>query len=268
MTAPQSKSASQQTLIDPSLPRRALITGGARRVGRALAGDLAARGWAVAVHYGRSAEAAEALCREIGEAGGRAIALQADLGEEAAVGELVGRAESALGPLGLLVNNAAIFDYDDPESATRRSWQAHLEVNLRAPFVLSQAFAAALPGDATGLIVNLLDTRVWNLSPRYISYGLSKSGLWSLTQTLAQALAPRIRVNGIGLGPTLPANGQSEADFTARCRQLPLQVAPRLAEIAAALQFLLMARSMTGQMIGLDGGDHLRRPDGNGPPTA
>ena len=254
--------AQADTLIDPRLPRRALITGGARRVGAALARDLAAKGWAVAVHYGTSGDAAEALCGEIGQAGGKAVALQADLGDEKAVEDLLGRAEAALGPLGLLVNNASIFEYDDAGSTTRRSWHDHLEVNLRAPFVLSQVFAAELPAEARGLIVNLLDARVWNLTPRYLSYTLSKSGLWTLTQTLAQALAPRIRVNGLGLGPTLPANGQSEEDFAERCRQLPLETAPRLAEICTALQFLLAARSMTGQMLGLDGGDHLRRAAG------
>ena len=254
-----SGAATPDALIDPRLPRRALITGGARRIGAALARDLAARGWAVAVHYGTSAAAAETLCRDIGEAGGTATALQADLGKDAAVAALVQQAEEAHGPLGLLINNASIFDDDAVDTASRESWEDHLEVNLRAPFVLSQAFAAALPKDAAGLIVNMLDSRVWNLSPRYLSYTLSKSGLWTLTQTLAQALAPRIRVNGIGLGPTLPAKGQSDADFAERCRQLPLEEAPRLAEICAALQFLLAARSMTGQMIGLDGGDHLRR---------
>ena len=245
--------------LDPRLPRAALVTGAARRVGAALARDLAAKGWAVALHYGVSAEAAEALSAEISAAGGTVTALQADLDDEAAVGGLVDAAAEALGPLGLLVNNASIFDYDEAASVTSESWQSHLDINLRAPFVLSQAFAKALPEPAVGLVVNMLDSRVWNLTPRYLSYTLSKAGLWTLTQTMAQALAPRIRVNGLGLGPTLPANGQSDADFAARCALLPLAVAPSLDEVCTALQFLLAARSMTGQMIALDGGDHLTR---------
>lgn len=245
----------------PPLPRAALVTGGARRIGAALARDLARDGWAVGVHHHTSGEAAAALCREIAEAGGKAVALQADLRDEQATAALVAEAAAALGPLGLLVNNASIFEYDDAESADRESWQSHLDINLRAPFVLTQAFAAALPEEAQGLVVNMLDARVWNLSPRYMSYTLSKSGLWTLTQTLAQALAPRVRVNGIGLGPTLPSNGQSDDDFAERRSRLPLQNTPALEEVAAALQFLIAAGSMTGQMVGLDGGDHLARAD-------
>jgi NAD(P)-dependent dehydrogenase (short-subunit alcohol dehydrogenase family) len=241
----------------PDLPRAALVTGAARRIGAALARDLAAQGWAVAVHYGSSGAEAEALCAEIAAAGGRAVALQAELAEEAALAPLVARAAAALGPLGLLVNNAAIFEFDDAASCDRASWDAHLDTNLRAPFVLTQAFAAALPQEARGLVVNILDTRVWNLAPGYLSYTLSKAGLWTLTQTLAQALAPRIRVNAIGLGPTLPSQGQSDADFAARSAALPLGAGAGMAEIAAALRFLLAAGSVTGQMIGLDGGDHL-----------
>lgn len=243
--------------MTPGGPRAALVTGAAKRIGAALAHDLAAQGWAVAVHYHGSQAAAEALVAEIADAGGRAVALQADLQDETALSDLVARAAQALGPLGLLVNNAAIFEFDDHESCDRASWDAHLDINLRAPFVLTQRFAAALPADARGLVVNLLDTRVWNLAPGYLSYTLSKAGLWTLTQTLAQALAPRIRVNAIGPGPTLPSRGQSAADFAARRAGLPLGDGASLAEIAAALRFLIATPSVTGQMIGLDGGDHL-----------
>ena len=245
--------------VSPEIPRAALVTGAARRIGAALARDLAAQGWAVAVHYGTSRREAEALCAEISAAGGRAVALQADLAEEAALAPLVARAAGELGPLGLLVNNASIFEFDDVASCDRASWDAHLDTNLRAPLVLTQHFAAALPAAARGLVVNILDTRVWNLAPGYLSYTLSKAGLLTLTQTLAQALAPRIRVNAIGLGPTLPSRGQSEADFERRQRALPLGAGAGPAEVAAALRFLLAAGSMTGQMIGLDGGDHLDR---------
>lgn len=239
------------------MPPAALVTGGGKRIGAALVRGLAASGWAVAVHHRAADGAAEALCAEIAAAGGRAVALQADLADERAVLPLVERAGAALGPLGLLVNNASLFEFDDMASCNRASWDAHLDVNLRAPFVLTQRFAAALPEEARGLVVNLLDTRVWNLAPGYLSYTLSKAGLWTLTRTLAQALAPRIRVNAIGPGPTLPSRGQSEGDFRARRAALPLGDGPSPTEIAAALQFIISARSLTGQMIGLDGGDHL-----------
>lgn len=256
------------------MPPAALVTGGGKRIGAALVRSLAAAGWAVAVHHRASDGAAEALCEEIVASGGRAVALQADLADERAVLPLVERAGAALGPLGLLVNNASLFEFDDVASCDRASWDAHLDTNLRAPFVLTQRFAAALPRDAQGLVVNILDTRVWNLAAGYLSYTLSKAGLWTLTRTLAQALAPRIRVNAIGPGPTLPSRGQSEADFAARRAGLPLGQGASPAEIAAALQFIVAARSMTGQMIGLDGGDHLSanrpaagttRPEGEHP---
>jgi NAD(P)-dependent dehydrogenase (short-subunit alcohol dehydrogenase family) len=242
-----------------ALPRAALVTGAARRIGAAMARDLAAEGWAVAVHYHASEGAARELCAEIAAAGGRAQTFKADLCDETALARLVAEAGEAFGPLGLLVNNASVFEFDDHETCDRASWDAHLDTNLRAPFVLTQHFAQALPAPARGLVVNLLDTRVWNLSPGYLSYTLSKTGLWTLTRTLAQALAPRIRVNAIGPGPTLPSRGQSDADFEARRAALPLGEGATLEEICAALRFLIAAPSVTGQMIGLDGGDHLSR---------
>jgi NAD(P)-dependent dehydrogenase (short-subunit alcohol dehydrogenase family) len=256
MTSAESGSSPAQL---SALPRAALVTGAARRLGAALARALAADGWAVALHYHTSEAAARELAAEIAAAGGRAVALPADLRDEAALAHLMEEAGAALGPLGLLVNNASIFEFDDHESCDRESWDAHLDTNLRAPFVLTQHFARALPAEARGLVVNLLDTRVWNLSPGYLSYTLSKAGLWTLTHTLAQALAPRIRVNAIGPGPTLPSKGQSEADFAARRAGLPLGDGASLEEICAALRFLIAAPSVTGQMIGLDGGDHLSR---------
>jgi len=243
----------------PAMPKAALVTGGARRIGAALVRALTADGWGVAVHYQDSDKAAAALCQEVAAAGGQAVALRADLRDEAAVARLAPAAAAALGPLGLLVNNASVFEFDDHASCDRARWDSHLEVNLRAPFVLTQHLAAALPAAARGLVVNLLDTRVWNLTPGYLSYTLSKAGLWTLTQTLAQALAPRIRVNAIGLGPTLPSRGQSQAAFAARAAALPLGAGAGLDEIAAALRFLIATPSLTGQMIGLDGGDHLSR---------
>ncbi len=170
---------------------------------------------------------------------------------------LLPHAAAALGPVGVLINNASVFEGDTVTTATRDGWDRHLAVNLRAPFVLMQEFARHLPEDARGLIVNLLDERVWNLTPYFVSYTLSKAGLWALTQTMALALAPRIRVNGIGPGPTLPSPRQSPEQFLRQCETMPLRRGTGPAEIAAALRFLLAAPAMTGQMIALDGGQHL-----------
>ena len=244
------------TLSD-QLPRGALVTGAGKRIGRAIALDLAAHGFAVAVHYNGSAEAAHGVVAEIAAQGGTAVALQADLGDEAAVERLIPAAVEALGPVGVLVNNASSFDYDSIASATRAGWDRHMEANLRAPFVLIQQFALQLPATAEGAVVNLLDQRVWNLTPHFVTYTLSKAALWTLTQTLALALAPRIRVNGIGPGPTLPSTHQTEAQFAQQCAAMPLGRGTSPDEIVAAVRFLLQARAMTGQMVALDGGQHL-----------
>jgi len=241
----------------PQMPKAALVTGAGQRIGRACALSLAEAGFAVAVHYHASGTAAEQVAATIRDNGGAAIALAADLADERAVAALLPRAAAALGPIGVLVNNASVFDGDTVATATRDSWDRHLTVNLRAPFVLMQEFARRLPAEAGGLIVNLLDERVWNLTPYFVSYTLSKAGLWTLTQTMALALAPRIRVNGIGPGPTLPSPRQSREQFAEQCRSTPLQRGTGPEEIGAALRFLLAAPAMTGQMIALDGGQHL-----------
>lgn len=238
-------------------PRAALVTGAARRIGRAIALGLARDGWAVAVHYSRSKPQAGEIVAEITDAGGRAVALAADLADEGETADLVPRAVKALGPLGCLVNNASQFVADDPETATRESWDIHMEVNLRAPFVLTQGFAAQLPADASGCVVNIIDQRVWNLTPFFTTYTLSKAGLWTQTQTLAMALAPRIRVNAIGPGPTLASARQTDAQFTRQWQSTPLRRRTPTEEICAAVRFLLSAPSMTGQMMALDGGQHL-----------
>ena len=188
---------------------------------------------------------------------GRGAVLQADLARESEVETLVPRAAEALGPLTLLVNNASVFEMDQVRTVTRQSWDAHMETNLRAPFVLSQAFAAQLPEDTHGNIVNMLDQRVWKLTPYFMSYTVSKMGLWTLTRTLALALAPRIRVNGIGPGPVLPSARQSEAQFARQYQALPLQRPASPEEIFAAVRFILAAPSLTGHIILLDGGQHL-----------
>jgi NAD(P)-dependent dehydrogenase (short-subunit alcohol dehydrogenase family) len=239
------------------VPKAALVTGGGRRIGRALALTLAEDGFAVAVHYHRSQGDADAVVEAIRSRGGRAVALGADLADEDAVRALLPRAERALGTIGVLVNNAGVFGDDTIESVTRDSWDLHLSVNLRAPFVLIQELAARLPGEAGGVVVNMLDQRVWSLTPYFVSYTLSKAGLWTLTQTMALALAPRIRVNGIGPGPTLPSPRQSLEQFARQCAMVPLGRGTSPEEIAAALRFILSAPALTGQMIALDGGQHL-----------
>ena len=239
------------------MPMAALVTGGAQRIGRALALALAKDGFAVAIHYNHSRTTADSLVERIRVNGGKAIAIDADLADEAAVTALLPRAERELGPIGCLVNNAAIFADDTVETATRESWELHLAVNLRAPFILMQNFAARLPVQMGGVVVNLLDQRVWSLTPYFVSYTLAKAGLWTLTQTMALALAPRIRVNGIGPGPTLPSPRQTPEQFARQRAMMPLQRGTSPREVAAAMRFILSAPAMTGQMIALDGGQHL-----------
>lgn len=249
--------------IDSAIPRAALVTGGAKRLGRAIAETLAEAGSAVAIHYNTSAEEAEQLVAAIRARGGRAVALGADLAREAEVETLLPRAVDVLGPIGVLINNASTFERDEWEDATRASWDRHIEPNLRAPFVLSQAFARALPQTAQGVIVNMIDERVWSLTPHFVSYTISKTGLWTLTQTLALALAPRIRVMGIGPGPAMPSPRQSQEDFDRQCASVPLRRGTSPGEIGQAVRAIL-SPSLTGQMLALDGGQHLQWGATNG----
>lgn len=244
--------------IPSSIPRVAFVTGGAKRLGRAMAVTLARAGFDVALHYATSAAEAEDTAAEIRALGRRAVTLRADLAQEAEVTPLIPAAQAALGPVGVLVNNASTFERDEWDDATRASWDQHLEPNLRAPFVLGQAVAKALPDAAEGAIVNLLDQRVWSLTPHFVSYTVSKAGLWALTQSMALALAPRIRVNGIGPGPALPSPRQSVQQFETQCRSTPLRRGTSPEEVSAALLAILAFPSMTGQMIALDGGQHLQ----------
>ncbi|MFC1673899.1 SDR family oxidoreductase [Pseudomonadota bacterium] len=234
-----------------------LITGAAHRIGRAIAFDLAAHGYGVAVHYLNSKDKAEQLVTAIQEVGGRAVAIKADLAKEDEVKGIIPAAAEVLGPITVLVNNASMFENDTVESTTRESWDMHLDVNLRAPFVLSQMFADQVPDGLEGNIINILDQRVWNLTPFFMSYTVSKSALWTLTQTLSLALAPAVRVNGIGPGPTLKNVRQSEEDFARQWSETPLARRVMPDEIADAVRFIVHAPSMTGQMIALDGGQHL-----------
>ncbi len=244
----------------------ALVTGAGRRIGRAIACDLAAQGWRVAVHYNRSAKEAEAVVGEIEAGGGRAIALGAELSAQADVEALVPRAAEQLGPLDCLINSAALFDEDSIDTVSRESWDRHMGINLWAPLALSQAFARQLPASAQGNIVNIIDQRVWNLTPHFLSYTISKSGLWTLTRTLALALAPRVRVNAVGPGPTLASARQTGEEFARQCARTPLGRGATLEEICAGVRYLLGAVAVTGQMLALDGGQHLgwAQPEGGG----
>jgi NAD(P)-dependent dehydrogenase (short-subunit alcohol dehydrogenase family) len=239
------------------IPRAALVTGAGRRIGRAIAETLAAEGYAVGVHYHGSKADAEATVAAIAAQGGRAVALAANLADEGAVNRLVPQATAALGPLGVLINNASVFENDTVATVTRASWDRHLDTNLRAPFVLMQRFAEQLPAERNGVVVNLLDQRVWSITPYFVTYTVSKVGLWTLTQSMALALAPRIRVAGIGPGPTLPSARQTPEQFERQCRQMPLRRGTSPEEIAAAVRFIIGAPALTGQMIALDGGQHL-----------
>ena len=244
----------------------ALVTGAGKRLGRAMALYLARRGHDVAVHYATSAAEAEAVVAEIVALGRKAVALQADLLDEAQVATLVPRAAAELGPLTVLVNNASIFEYDRIDTATRDSWDRHIESNLRAPYVLTQGFARQCPPaepDATGeprargLIVNMIDQRVWKPTPEFSTYTIAKMGLWALTRTSAQGLAPHVRVNAIGPGPTLRGGRQSETHFARQRAATILNRGAGEDDIVAALGFLLDAPAVTGQMIAVDGGQHL-----------
>lgn len=244
---------------------RALVTGAGARLGRAMALYLAGRGYDVAVHYATSDKGAEETVAAIEALGQRGVALRADLLDEREVRPLIPSAAEALGgPITCLVNNASIFEYDTLQSATRESWDRHIESNLRAPFVLTQAVAAQAPevasdGEplASALVVNMIDQRVRKLTPEFMSYTLAKMGLWAFTQTAAQALAPGIRVNAIGPGPTLKGGRQSEEHFARQRAATVLGRGANPDDITAALGYFLDAPAVTGQLLCVDGGQHL-----------
>ena len=243
--------------IPDSVPRAALVTGGGQRLGAAIALALADEGFDVAVHCRASRAEAEQVAEAVRGRGQAACVLQADLEDEAAAAALLPQAETVLGSVGVLINNASRFERDEWDTATRASWDAHLHANLRAPFVLAQHFARALPERAEGMVLNMLDQRVWSLTPHFVSYTLSKAGLWALTQQLALALAPRVRVVAIGPGPALPSSRQTSVQFARQCAATPLRRGTTPEEVATAAVMLLRLPSVTGQMLALDGGQHL-----------
>ncbi|MGA0392699.1 MAG: SDR family oxidoreductase [Rhodospirillales bacterium] len=243
--------------MPPENKKVVLITGAAQRIGRVIALHLAADGWTIAVHFNSSENEARELVGQIHSNGGMADMFAGDLNNEDQTKGLISAVQSKLGSVSCLINNAAVFEKDTITQSDKDIWDRHFQVNLRAPFVLIQEFAQALPEKTDANIINIIDQRVWNLSPGFSSYTLSKSALWTLTQTAASALAPRIRVNAIGPGPTLPSVHQSQNQFEQQCEAVPLQRGPKPEEIATAVKFILDAPSITGQMIAVDGGQHL-----------
>ena len=237
--------------------KNVLVTGAAKRLGRAIALDLAAAGWNVAVHYHGSAEDADSVVQAARAFGVDAADLKCDLSKEAETATLVERAAREIGPLTALINSASLFENDDWRSATRQSWDDHIETNLRAPLVLSQALAKQLPNGEQGNIINIVDQRVLKPTPQFLSYSLSKAGLYWLTTTMAQGMGPRIRVNAVGPGPTLKNPRQSVADFDRQRDATILQRGADPTDICAAVRYLLTAEAVTGQMLAVDGGQHL-----------
>ncbi len=235
----------------------ALVTGGARRLGEAIVRDLTANGFAVAIHCNTSRKDADRLAADIYGRGGRAAVVQADLSQQETAERVIAEATETLGPVQLLVNNASLFDDDSALDFEWDVWDRHFAVHVKAPVMLARKMAETLPQAMEGLVVNMIDQRVWRLTPKFFSYTLSKSALWTATRTMAQALSPRVRVNAIGPGPTLQNERQNTADFQRQVSGLLLERGPDLSELGATIRYLWSARSITGQMIALDGGQHL-----------
>ena len=240
------------------MSRAILITGAGARVGRYLAKGLAADGWAIAIHYNRSEAGADALAREIKEQGGRAAIVQGNLFVPQDLDNLLSRASVVLGePITALINNASTFGDDSAEGFTRASYDYHMDINLRAPVMLAQQLAKQRPKGEIGCVINMIDQRVLNPDPTFFTYAMSKSALHWATKTLAQSLAPHIRVNAIGPGPTLKNHSQTDAEFADEAASTLLSTGSPPESLLDAARYLLSAKSVTGQMIAVDGGQHL-----------
>lgn len=242
----------------------ALVTGAARRIGLAVAGRLAREGRPVVLHTSRrSADEAALAAEAIERHGGQAAVVVADLASADETQKLIDNAARAFGPLTLLVNNASIFEVDEAKDFSLDGYERQMAVNLRAPLLLARDFAGQLPEAAAGAIVNMIDQRVWRLTPRYFSYTLAKSALWTATRTMAQAYAPRIRVNAVGPGPVFPNEALGDREFEIEAHGVPLGHAADVSGVVDAVIFLSKAKSVTGQMIAVDSGQHLawRTPD-------
>lgn len=238
----------------------ALVTGAADRIGATIARRLAREGWAVLVHYRSSADKADAVAADIRAAGGQAMTIKADLADRAQRGGLIEAAGKLFGPLSLLVNNASLFERDSVADLEEAAWDSHFAIHAEAPAFLARDFAAQLPETLAGNIINIIDERVLDLSPAFFSYTLSKAVLWTMTRTLAQSLAPRIRVNAVAPGPTVPPPDVPPDVYARRISELPLGRSADPSGIADGVVAILSLSAMTGQMITLDGGQHLEWP--------
>lgn len=256
---------SETPRIFPNQSGIALVTGASTRIGAAIVRALAKAGHAVVIHYRSGSDGAEKLAAEINASGGRAAVVQADLSIRTERAALIAGAAKPFGPLTILINNASIFDPDSINDVNEDLWDRHFSVHAEAPIFLSRDFASQLPAGVEGNIINMIDERVLHPSPAYFSYTLSKSVLWTATQTMAQSLAPAIRVNAIGPGPVLPHTGQSDDDFEQSVKSLPLKRHADPEAIAQGVLAILSMPSYTGQMLALDGGKHLDYPARRGP---
>jgi len=245
--------------MNPDLPSRrtALVTGGAQRLGRAIALGLAADGWDIAVHYHGSRDAAQATIAEIRALGRRAHGVRRDLESAADLTSLFEECEAALGTVQCLVNNASLFEHDTVASFTVERFEAHMRTNVAAPVRLALALRERLPAGCRGVVVNLLDQKLWNPNPDFLSYTLSKAALEAATGLLARALAPQLRVVGVAPGITLPAKGQTDAGFAAAHQANPLGGGSTPGDVAAAVVYLANAPAVTGTTLLIDGGQHL-----------
>jgi NAD(P)-dependent dehydrogenase (short-subunit alcohol dehydrogenase family) len=242
----------------------ALVTGAARRIGLAIAERLAREGRPVVLHASpRSADDAELAAQAIRHRGGRATVAVADLRHADETERLIETASRAFGPLSVLVNNASVFEVDAAGDFSLERYERQMAVNLRAPLLLARDFASRAPDGAEGVVINIIDQRVWRLTPRYFTYTLAKSALWTATRTMAQAYAPRIRVNAVGPGPVFPNAALGDRDFEIETHGVPLGHAVNLSGVVDAVLYLIGAKSVTGQMIAVDSGQHLawRTPD-------
>jgi len=244
-------------MADGADSKNVLVTGAAKRLGRAIALDLASHGWDIALHFNVSEREAQETADAVRAAGRRVALVKADLASEEATSSLIARSVAELGQISALINSASIFELDDWMTASRASWDRHMAVNLRAPFVLCQEFARQLPEAARGAVVNIIDQRVLKPTPQFLSYSASKAALYWLNTTLAQAFAPRIRVNAVAPGPTMINARQSEAHFRRQREATVLGGGAEPQDVCDAVRYLLAAPAVTGQMIAVDGGQHL-----------
>jgi len=243
--------------MDHSSAKCALVTGAAKRVGRAIALGMAEAGWNIAVHYRESASEALATVDQIKSLGRDAVAMQCDLASEAETRQLLPHAIEQLGPISCVVNSASLFAYDDARSFDQTRLDAHIHTNLAAPILLAQALHAATPDDAQSVVINLLDQKLFNLNPDFLSYTLSKSALQTATTLLAMALAPKLRVVGLAPGLTLVSGDQTQAQFEKAHQQTVLGKSSTAEDIVAAVCYLAQARGVTGTTLIVDGGQHL-----------